>query len=315
VVNIEVATMMGAEVTSVGRGSGFLIDNGGHIVTNSHVVERADSLWVTFSDGSVREAEVLGTDPDSDLAVLLVENLPPVAAPLALGDSDALEVGQRVVAIGNPFGLQGTMTVGIISALGRALRARDAPSGGRFANPEIVQTDTAINPGNSGGPLLDSHGRVVGVNTAIQTTDGSSRGIGFAVPVNTVKRIVPYLIEQGEYRYPYLGLTENDEFTLAQLAPMLGLPTTRGLLVSLVEPGGPADRAGIRGGDREVEVMGRVVRVGGDIVIAVDGREVESLYDLTAYLVHEKEVGDTVTLTVLREGRELEVAIQLGERP
>jgi len=316
VVNIDVATEASGEVSPFGSGSGFLIDMEGHIVTNNHVVERADVIWVTFSNGSVRQAEVLGLDPDSDLAVLLVENLPPGAVPLELGDSDMLEVGQRVVAIGNPFGLQGTMTVGIISALGRLLPSRITNSGGYFRNPEIIQTDAPINPGNSGGPLLDLHGRVVGVNTAIRTTIGVSMGIGFAVPVNTVKRIVPHLIENGEYRYPYLGIGWDDRFTLAQLAPELGLPTPQGVLVASVVPGSPAHRAGVLGGDREVTVMGaNNVRVGGDIIVAIDGYEVKDFPDLVAYLVREAEVGQVVTLTVLRDGEELDIPVELGERP
>lgn len=315
VVHIEAAERTADELVSLSTGSGFLIDDEGHIITNHHVVEGADVVWVTFSDGSNCWGEILGSDPDSDLAVILVSDLPPVAVPLALGDSDTLAVGQRVIAIGNPFGLRGTMTTGIVSGLGRALRARAAPSGGRFANPEIIQTDATINPGNSGGPLLDSHGRVVGVNTAVSALEGVNRGVGFVIPINTVRRIVPHLIEDGEYRYPYLGLTQNEQFTLPQLAAFLDLPTTEGFLVASVAPGGPADRAGVRGGDREVEVMGRTVRAGGDIILAADDYEVSSLYDLTAYLVQEKSVGDTVNLTVLREGRELEIPVKLGERP
>ncbi len=215
-------------------------------------MEGADTIWVTFSDGTLREAKVLGTDPYSDLAVLLVEDLPPGAVPLELGDSDTLQVGQRVIAIGNPFGLQGTMTVGVVSALGRVLPTVTTATGGSFSNPEIIQTDAAINPGNSGGPLLDSQGRVVGVNTAIRTTTGGNMGVGFAVPVNTVKRIVPRLISEGTYHYPYLGIVSDNRFTLAQLASVLDLPVNYGVLVSSVEPGTPADRAGLRGGTQNV---------------------------------------------------------------
>jgi len=316
VVNIEVAAGTDDEASPFGSGSGFVFDAEGHIVTNYHVVEEADIIWVTFSDGSVREARVLGADPDSDLAVLLVEDLPPGAVPLELGDSDTLEVGQRVIAIGNPFGYQGTMTVGIISALGRSLVSRYHESGGHFTNPEIIQTDAAINPGNSGGPLLDSHGRVVGVNVAIRSTTGFNTGIGFAVPVNTVKQIVPCLIEEGEYHYPYLGIRDDGRFTVAQLASTLGLPTNQGVLVAEVVPGGPAHLAGVLGGDQEVTVMGRSgVRVGGDIIVAVDGHQVQDFPDLLAYLIRETEVGQVVTLTVLRDGEELQIPVELGERP
>jgi 2-alkenal reductase len=315
VVNIEVAVDTGEEISLV-NGSGFIIDTEGHIVTNNHVVERADTIWVTFSDGSVRQAEMLGTDPDSDLAVLVVDSPPPGAVPLELGDSDDLEVGQRVIAIGNPFGLEGTMTVGVISGLGRLLRPPITSSGGYFRNPEIIQTDTPINPGNSGGPLLDLRGRVVGVNTAIRTTLGVNMAVGFAVPVNTVKRIIPRLIEEGEYRYPYLGIGADDRFALAQLALVLDLPTTQGVLVASVVPGSPAHRAGILGGDRAVTVMGRSdVRVGGDIIVAIDDYEVKDFPDLVAYLVRETEVGQVVTLTVLRDGEELKIPVELGERP
>ncbi|MCS7178629.1 MAG: trypsin-like peptidase domain-containing protein [Anaerolineae bacterium] len=315
VVNIDVAAGTGDEASIFGSGSGFLIDTEGHIVTNHHVVEGADTIWVTFSDGSLREAQVLGSDPFSDLAVLQVEDLPPSAVPLELGDSDTLQVGQRVIAIGNPFGLQGTMTVGVISALGRVLPTVTTATGGSFSNPEIIQTDAAINPGNSGGPLLDSAGRVVGVNTAIRTTTGGNMGVGFAVPVNTVKRIVPRLIAEGTYRYPYLGITADNRFTLAQLAHELNLPATRGVLVSAVEPGGPADQAGIRGGSRSVRVLGTTVRVGGDIIIAIDGHPVEDFNDLIAYLVRETEVGQVVTVTILRDGRPMDIPVRLGERP
>jgi Trypsin-like serine proteases, typically periplasmic, contain C-terminal PDZ domain len=257
VVNIDVAAGAGEEASIFGSGSGFLIDTGGHIVTNNHVVEGADTIWVTFSDGSLREAEVLGTDPFSDLAVLKVDDLPPGAVPLELGDSDTLQVGQRVIAIGNPFGLQGTMTVGVISALGRVLPTVTTATGGSFSNPEIIQTDAAINPGNSGGPLLDSAGRVVGVNTAIRTTTGGNMGVGFAVPVNTVKRIVPHLISEGTYHYPYLGITADNRFTLAQLAHELDLPVTHGVLVSAVEPGGPATGLASAGGPAPRACWGR----------------------------------------------------------
>ena len=314
VVNIEVGTTVGDEVIFTGSGSGFLIDSEGHIVTNSHVIELAQFLRVTFSDGSVREADVLGSDRYSDLGVILVTDLPPGAVPLELGDSETLQVGQRVIAIGNPFGLQGTMTEGVVSAVGRILRSSALPEGGSFSNPEIIQTDAAINPGNSGGPLLNSHGQVVGVNWAVAAGAGSSSGTGFAIPVTTLRRIVPYLIEEGVYHYPYLGIGHDDRFSVAQLATALDLPAAHGVLVMEVNPDGPARRAGVQGGDREVRVMGAVVRAGGDLIVAIDGHEVEDFHDLVAYLILETEVGQTVTLTILREGEVLEIPVVLGQR-
>ncbi|MBN1955822.1 MAG: trypsin-like peptidase domain-containing protein [Anaerolineae bacterium] len=315
VVNIDVAAGAGDELDAFGSGSGFLIDDEGHIVTNNHVIEAADAIYVTFNDGSIRQATVLGRDADSDLAVLHVDDVPADAAPLELGDSGGLSVGQRVVAIGNPFGLQGTMTMGIISGLGRSLPGRVAAGGGVFSNPEIIQTDAPINPGNSGGPLLDYYGRVIGVNTAIRTTGTGNMGIGFAVPVNTVKLIVPHLIAEGEYRYPYLGIYSENRFTIAQLAYELDLPTSHGVLVSSVTPGGPAALAGVRGGTRTATVLGETVQVGGDIIVAIDGDQVADFYGLIAYLIRETQVGQTVVLTVLRNGEELQIPVELGERP
>jgi len=219
-----------------------------------------------------------------------------------------------VIAIGNPFGLQGTMTSGVVSAVGRTLTSQ-ALEGGSFSNPEIIQTDASINPGNSGGPLLDSRGRVVGVNTAIRSGTGVNAGVGFAVPVNTVKRIVPQLIENGAYDYPYLGITSDTRFTLAELADPLELPVDYGTLVSEVQPGTAAAEAGLRGGDREVEVMGLPVVAGGDIITAIDGEQLRTFDDLVAYLVSDTEVGQQVTLTVYRDEEQLEVPVILGQRP
>jgi S1-C subfamily serine protease len=292
-----------------------VIDTEGHIVTNAHVVEEANVVKVTFSyDGMVVDAEVLGQDPYSDLAVLKVDIPPEQLVPLELGDSSTLQVGQRVVAIGNPFGLEGTMTVGVVSALGRTLPVQMLQSGGRFSNPEIIQTDAAINPGNSGGPLLDTRGRVIGVNTAIRSETGVNSGIGFSVPVNTLKRILPQLIEEGTYHYPYLGITSNNYFTVAELAGPLGLPVTRGVLIAEVTPGTAAAEAGLQGGDREVEVLGVPVMAGGDIIIASDGYQVNDFADFIAYLVRETEVNQTIVLTVVRGEEELEIPVTLGQR-
>ena len=315
VVYIEVLVNQEGTLTPLGSGSGFVLDTQGHVVTNNHVVEQADAVRVKFSNGVVADAQVLGQDPYSDLAVLQVNVPPAQLAPLELGDSSTLQVGQRVVAIGNPFGLAGTMTVGIISALGRTLPAQVLQEGGRFSNPEIIQTDAAINPGNSGGPLLDTRGRVVGVNTAIRSLTGTNSGIGFAVPVNTVKRIVPYLIEKGIYHYPYLGITYDTRFSTAELAGPLGLPVTQGILIDQVTPGTAAAQAGLRGSDQEVEIVGTTVNAGGDVIVAIDDYKLRDFDDLIAYLVRETEVGQKVTLTIIRDGKELEVPVTLGERP
>ena len=299
----------------VGSGSGFVIDTEGHIVTNAHVVEEARAVQVTFSyEGIVADAEIVGQDPYSDLAVIKVNVPPDQLVPLELGDSSTLQVGQRVIAIGNPFGLEGTMTVGIISALGRTLPAQVLQSGGRFSNPEIIQTDAAINPGNSGGPLLDAHGQVIGVNTAIRSETGVNSGIGFSVPVNTLKRILPQLIEEGTYHYPYLGITSDNRFSVAELAGPLGLPVTHGVLIAEVVPGTAAAEAGLQGGDREVEVMGMPIMAGGDIIVAIDGDEVNDYPDFIAYLVRETEANQTIVLTVVRDGDELDIPVTLGER-
>jgi len=315
VVYIEVLMKHEGTLMPLGTGSGFVIDTEGRIVTNDHVIEEADAVQVTFSDGSVAEAQVLGQDPYSDLAVIKVDVSPEYLVPLEMGDSSTLQVGQRVIAIGNPFGLEGTMTVGIISALGRTLPTQVARNVGSFSNPEIIQTDAAINPGNSGGPLLDTRGRVVGVNWAIRSTTGTNAGIGFAVPVNAVKRVVPSLIEEGTYHYPYLGIVSKSRPTVAELAGPLELSVMRGVLILEVQPGTAAARAGLRGGDREVEVMGVTIMAGGDIIVAIDGYELHDFDDLVAYLVRETEVGQEVVLTVIRDGEELEIPVTLGERP
>jgi len=298
-------------------GSGFVIDSAGHIVTNNHVVEGADEVRVTFTDGTVLIADVLGTDPYADLAVLKVT--PPAGydlTPVELGDSDSLLVGQTVIAIGNPFGLSGTMTVGIISALGRTLPSQVNTQGlGGFSNPLIIQTDAAINPGNSGGPLLDSAGRVIGVNSAIRSTTGSNTGIGFAVPVNTVRRIVPQIIDHGAVEYPYLGITSDSEVTLQDLAVEFDLPVTEGVLIVDVAQGGPADQAGLRGGTEEATFRGRTVRLGGDIITGVNGIPIHNFDELLGYLVSNTSVGDDVTITYIRGGQTFDVQLTLAPRP
>ncbi len=317
VVNIDVAGGAEADFAEFGSGSGFVLDRQGHIVTNNHVVEDADSIYVTFSDGSVAEAKLVGRDAASDLAVIRVEVDSTLLWPVELGDSDQVKVGQRVVAIGNPFGLAGTMTVGIVSAVGRTLPAETLSSGGSYRNPDIIQTDAPINPGNSGGPLLDSHGRVVGVNSAIRTAgeNRANSGVGFAVPVNTVKRIVPQLIETGRARYPYLGITADNRFSMPELAEALNLPTPRGVLVSTVTDGGPAERAGLRGGNREETLRGFSVAAGGDIIVAIDDTPIGSFDEMISYLIAKTEVGQVVKVTILRGDERLDVSVTLGERP
>lgn len=315
VVYIEVLMEHADTNVPFATGSGFVIDTQGRIVTNAHVVEQASGVQVTFSDGVVADAQILGQDQYSDLAVIQVDVPPEHLVPLELGDSSLLQVGQRVVAIGNPFGLEGTMTLGIISALGRTLPTRILESGGSFSNPEIIQTDAPINPGNSGGPLLDIRGRVIGVNTAIRSTTGVNSGVGFAVPSNTVRRIAPSLIESGAYEYPYLGITSDNRLSVAELAGPLGLPVTRGVLISEVMPETAAARAGLRGGNQEVDVMGMKIQAGGDVITAIDGYELYDFDDLIAYLVRETEVGQRVVLTILRDGKEQEIPVTLGTRP
>jgi S1-C subfamily serine protease len=235
-----------------GTGSGFVLDTDGRIVTNNHVVENADRIVVTFADDTSAEAEVIGTDADSDLAVIKVDVSPELLKPVALGDSDALRVGQRAVAIGNPFGFELTMTTGIVSALGRVVQQESG-----FSLPQLIQTDAAINPGNSGGPLLDSQGLVIGVTTLIFSQSGSNSGVGFAVPVNTVKRVVPSLIATGRYADPWLGITGTSVTPL--LAEALDLPVEQGVLVQAVVEDGPADKAGLRQADRQVEIEGELL--------------------------------------------------------
>ena len=307
-----------------GTGSGFVIDKQGHIVTNNHVVAEASTVNVIFADGTSARAKIVGQDSYSDLAVIQVDVPADKLAPVELGDSTSLQPGQKVIAIGNPYGLAGTMTTGIISAVGRALpETGSQSSSSSFINPEIIQTDAAINPGNSGGPLLDSSGRVIGVNTAIRSTSTgiggqpSNSGIGFAVPVNTVKRVAPQLIADGKISYPYLGITSRDGLKLSTIADKLGENVSDGVLVFEVVPGGPAAKAGLRGGDAQntIDVQGSPVPLGGDIIIAFNGQPVEDYTDLISKLTSLSKPGDTVTLTILRDGKQQDVQLTVGERP
>lgn len=296
------------------EGSGFLIDDKGHIVTNNHVVENAEFIEVTFTDGSTLEAEVVGTDVDSELAVIKVDRIPEGVRPLQLGDSSQIEVGQRAIAIGNPFGLNSTLTVGVISARGRTMPTRIARQGGSFSVGDVIQTDVAINPGNSGGPLFNSAGEVIGVNTAIRSEGGSFEGVSFAIPSNMVKRVATALIERGRYEHPYLGIQMGPSITDA-VARELKLPTTRGVTVEQVVPGGPADKAGLRAATGEVRIKGVDYPTGGDIVVRIDDKPVSTSENIVDYLATNTQVGQTVVLTVLRDGAERQISVVLGARP
>ena len=292
------------------EGSGFVWSSDGHIVTNHHVIDGATNVTVIFADGLELEATVLGSDPDSDLAALKVD--PPAGglAPIGLGDSDQLRVGQLAVAVGSPFGQEFSMTSGIVSALGRVLQAGDS----NFSNPEIIQTDAPINPGNSGGPLIDRHGNVIGINSQIISRSGSSSGVGFAVPINTAKRIVPVLIDEGDYTYAYLGISGSSLGTA--LAEANDLPSdTRGVLVVTVVPGGPADQAGLSEAQGTTTIDGIDYPTDGQIIIAIDGTPVDGMDDLVTYMAEHNRPGDTVTLDVITDGGSGQVRVTLAARP
>jgi 2-alkenal reductase len=298
-----------------GQGSGFIYDDQGHIVTNNHVIAEASKVDVTFFDGTTAEAIVVGTDPDSDLAVVKVDLAQQRLRPVTLADSDQLHVGQRAVAIGNPFGLSGTLTTGIISALKRSLPTE----GGAFRIPEIIQTDAAINPGNSGGPLLNSQGEVIGVNTAIvprltELGERSFLGVGFAVPANLVKRVVPSLIKQGKYEHPWIGFQGND--VTPEIAQEMELPKASGALISEVLSDSPAAKAGLRGGTRQLVLdSGLEVTVGGDVIIAIENETVTKFEDLISFLSRRGVVGEEVMVTIIRKGKEQQVKLVLEARP
>ncbi len=299
-----------------GLGSGFVWDTQGHIVTNNHVVDGAERLTVIFSDGLSLPAEVVGRDPESDLAVVKVDPTGIDLKPVNVGDSTAVRVGQFAVAIGNPFGLDTTMTFGIVSALGRTLPVSDGTmmSTTRYTIPDIIQTDAPVNPGNSGGVLLDLQGRLIGVPTAIESSTRSSAGVGFAVPSVIVQKVVPELISNGSFAHPFLGVSGTT--LTSELAAAMDLPATqRGALVVDVTNNGPADKAGLRGSAKQVELDGQQVPVGGDVIIAVDGQPVRDFEDVTTYLARNGRVGQDITLTVLREGEETTVTVMLAARP
>ncbi len=292
------------------EGSGFVWSADGHVVTNAHVVEAAEQVSVVFADGSAYEAAVLGADPHSDLAVLLIESPPGGLQAVRLGDSGLLAVGQTAIAIGSPFGQEFSMTTGIVSALGRNIQS----NAGNYSNPEIIQTDAPINPGNSGGPLLDRAGRVIGINTQIATRSGSNSGVGFAVPINTAIRVVPDLISNGSYRYAYLGISGAS--LTSELAAANSLPEdTRGVLVIGVAPDGPAEQFGVMGSADAEEIDGVTYPVGGDVITAIDGISVDGMDDLVAHLVENNRPGQTVTLDILTLDGVRTTDVMLGERP
>jgi len=307
VVRVNVQRSETVDGTS-GLGSGFVFDKKGHIVTNAHVVDDAKKIVVTFLDGRSFNAEIIGVDDFTDLAVIKVDADLTLLHPLALGDSSNLKVGEQIAAIGNPFGLSGSMTSGIVSQLGRLL-----PTDSAYSIPDVIQTDAAINPGNSGGPLLNMRGEVVGINTAIQSTTGEFTGVGFAIPSKTIVKIVPTLIEKGGYKHPYIGISGRD--IDPDLAKVLGLKDAVGFLVITVVENSPAAKAGLIGSQETIEVQGVNYQIGGDIILSVDEIEVRQIDDILIHLQRAKSVGDEMVLEILRDNRTTNVTIVLGERP
>ncbi len=291
-----------------GVGSGFVFDKKGHVITNAHVVEGATKVVVTFLDGRSYNAEIIGVDTFTDIAVIKVNADLSLLHPLPLGDSSNLQVGEPIAAIGNPFGLSGSMTSGIVSQLGRLL-----PSGEGYSIPDVIQTDAAINPGNSGGPLLNMRGEIVGINTAIQSATGEFTGVGFAIPSQTVAKIVPFLIQNGEYKHPWIGISGRD--IDPDLAKILDLNDAVGFLVVTVIPDSPASKAGLHGSENIEEVNGVQYTTGGDIILSVDGVEVRKISDILIHLQRAKIVGDDLILEILRDGRTSNFTVVLGERP
>ena len=301
-------------------GSGFVYDTNGHIITNNHVTSGGKDLHITFSDGTIYTGKVIGSDPHSDLAIILVDDVPKEKLfPLTLGNSSNLIVGETVAAVGNPFGLSGSLTEGIVSGLGRMLPSTPENIFGSdttvatFSIPDIIQTDAAINPGNSGGPLLNLNGEVIGINSAIFSNTGVYAGVGFAIPSNTLKKVIPELMKNGSYPHPWLGITGVD--VTPDIANKMNLTEARGFLVIDVNSNGPADKAGIRGGDKIDTIDGREVELGGDIIIAIDGNPVRKIDDILSYLEREKSVGDAISLTVIRDGIVEEKNTTLQARP
>ena len=291
-----------------GVGSGFVFDKKGHIITNAHVIEGSTKTVVTFLDGRSYNAEIIGMDEYTDIGVIKVNADLKLLNPLSLGDSSNLDVGEPIAAIGNPFGLSGSMTSGIVSQMGRLL-----PSGSGYSIPDVIQTDAAINPGNSGGPLLNMRGNIVGINTAIQSTTGEFTGVGFAIPSQTVAKIVPTLISEGEYKHPWIGISGRD--IDPDTANVLGLKDAIGFQIITVVENSPAADAGLIGSEETIVVEGREYPTGGDIIVGVDGMDVRKIDDILVHLQRVKTVGDEMNLEILRDGRTTNVTIILQERP
>lgn len=294
-------------VPNLGSGSGFVYDSDGYIVTNNHVVDGGRTFEIVFANGDRERGRLVGTDVDSDMAVLKVDSLPEGVNPLPLAQPDAVQVGQFVVAIGNPFGEQGSMSLGIISGLDRSLRSRRGVAANSYSLPEVIQTDAPINPGNSGGPLLNLAGEVVGINSAIATDTGINSGVGFSIPVAAVRRIVPSLIESGNYAYPYLGVSFADSLSLSEQSAY-GLSQGEGAYVVGIAADGPADRAGVIAADPNT---GR----GGDLIVQIDDRPIADFSDLNSYLAFHTSVGQVIRVTALRNGKLVELSLKLGARP
>ncbi len=294
--------------TDQGLGSGFVYDEKGHIITNHHVIEDADTIQVTFLDGNTTTANIVGTDLYSDLAIIKVDSQVTTLQPVVLGVSSDLTVGEPVVAMGNPFGLSDTLTAGIVSALERTMEAA-----GNYVIIDIIQIDAAVNPGNSGGPLVNIKGQVVGVNTAIQSETGTFAGIGFAIPSDTVKREIDDLIETGTYKHPWLGVSVLD--VNIAIADAIDLEKPQGVLIVEVTEGSPAEQVGLRGADQNVTLDGQVTPIGGDVIIEVDGLPVRILADLVVYMERNTSPGDAVDLVIIRDGEEMSLSVTLGERP
>ena len=305
IVEITVSTAAGG-----GSGSGFVWDDQNHIVTNQHVIANAQSVEVSFSDGRAYQATVIGEDADADVAVLEVDT-DDMLKPIKLGDSDTAVPGQIAIAIGNPFGEEFTLTQGIVSAVGRSIRSGNQG----FTTPDVIQTDAAVNPGNSGGPLLNRHGEVIGINAQIRSDSRQNSGVGFAVPINIAKLVVPDLIENGEFVYAWLGVSGHDVSRILALG--LDLPDgTQGAYISQVISDGPAEDAGLNDANRKIRVDGQPIDVGGDTVVGIDGTPIRSMADLISYLTSNTRPGDTVTLEVLEDGGDrVEKDVKLGVRP
>lgn len=315
VVNIQVVLTPSASNPGGGAlGSGFVWDNQGDIVTNNHVINGATRITVVFYDGTTVDAKLVGADSDSDLAVIKVDPNGLTLQPVTVVDSALVKVGQLAIAIGNPFGLQGTMTEGFVSGVGRLLPANQNTLGPNYSIPDIIQTDAAINPGNSGGVLLDDTGALIGITQSIATTSGTSSGVGFAIPSAIIKQVVPALISTGHYDHPYLGVsvaTLNPD-----IAGAMKLPANQhGALINTVTAGGPAEKAGLRGSGTKATIAGTQVNVGGDVITAYNGQTVKSSDDLITFLARSGSVGQTATLTILRDGKEMQIKVTLAARP